>query len=98
MTNSNSSLAALSVNNATMAYRFASANHSDLAWRPRLVVTYTAGHAYNPGRPPGHASLVMRAAPEGTPPAYHTWRSYCHVAGRRVATPAPANGWTKRLG
>jgi RHS repeat-associated protein len=75
----------LPVNNATMTYRFASANHSDPAWRPRLVVTYTGGQAYNPGRPPGHASLSMQAAPEATPPANHTWRSYYHAAGRRVA-------------
>ena len=75
----------LPVNRMTMTYRFASANHSDANWRPRLVVTYSGGQAYNPGRPPGHASLAMQPAPEATPPANHTWRSYYHAAGRRVA-------------
>jgi len=37
------------------------------------------------GRPPDHASLAMQLAPEATPPANHTWRSYYHAAGRRVA-------------
>jgi|GEM_PF-5174253 len=65
----------LPLNSTTMTYRFASANHSDPTWRPRLVVTYTPGQAYNPSRPPDLASLSMQAAPEATPPANHTWRS-----------------------
>ena len=76
----------LPVNNATMTYRFASVDHWDANWRPKLVVTYTGGgQAYNSGRPPGHASLAMQPASEATPPANHTWRSYYHAAGRRVA-------------
>ena len=72
-------------NTSILQYRFASANHWDANWRPKLVVTYTGGgQAYNPGRPPGHTSLAMQPTPEATPPANHTWRSYYHAAGRRV--------------
>jgi RHS repeat-associated protein/uncharacterized repeat protein (TIGR01451 family) len=77
----------LPINNFTMTYRFASANHTDANWRPKLTVTYTTpAQAANPaGRSAGHASLVQQPAPEATPPANHTWRSYYHAAGRRVA-------------
>jgi YD repeat-containing protein len=40
-----------------------------------------AGWACRRPRQPGH-----QPAPEATPPANHTWRSYYHAAGRRVAT------------
>ena len=76
----------LPVNNATMTYHFASADHWDPTWRPRLVVTYSGGSTYHPGRLPSHASLAqLPTAPEATPPPNHTWRSYYQAAGRRVA-------------
>jgi len=50
------------------------------------VVTYSGGSTYHPGRLPSHASLAqLPTAPEATPPPNHTWRSYYHAAGRRVA-------------
>ncbi len=72
--------------------RFASANHWTAAWRPKLVVSYTlpGQEQGGSGRGAGHASLALQPAPEATPPANHTWRSYYHAAGRRVATPAIA--------
>ncbi len=77
----------LPVNSMTMTYRFASLDHGDPAWRPKLVVTYTTGGQANgaTGRVAGHASLAQQPQPEATPPANHTWRSYYHAAGRRVA-------------
>ena len=77
----------LPVNNMTMTYRFASLDHWDPAWRPKLVVTYTSGGQAHgsAGRVSGHASLAQQPFPEATPPANHTWRSYYHAAGRRVA-------------
>ncbi len=79
-------------NNMTMTYRFASLDHGDPAWRPKLVVTYTTGGQANgaTGRVAGHASLAQQPQPEATPPANQVWRSYYHAAGRRVATPALA--------
>ena len=54
------------------------------------AVICSSRDAYKLGWPPGHASLAQQPAPEATPPANHTWRSYYHAAGRRVATPARA--------
>lgn len=77
----------LPVNRMTMTYRFASANHWDQAWRPKLTVSYTVpGQEQGAsGRVAGHASLALQPVPEAAPPANHTWRSYYHAAGRRVA-------------
>ncbi|MFZ2488911.1 MAG: DNRLRE domain-containing protein [Anaerolineae bacterium] len=73
-------------NNATMTYRFASADHWDPAWRPQLVVTYSSGTASSLGRLAGHASLAQQeAAPEATRPFTQVWRSYYHAAVQRVA-------------
>ncbi|MFZ2358577.1 MAG: DNRLRE domain-containing protein [Anaerolineae bacterium] len=77
----------LPVNSMTMTYRFASLDHWDPAWRPKLVVSYaTGGQAPgSTGRVSGHASLALQSALEATPPANQVWRSYYHAAGRRVA-------------
>ena len=79
-----------------MTYRFASANHWTAAWRPKLVVSYTlpGQEQGGSGRGAGHASLALQPAPEATPPANHTWRSYYHAAGRRVAAMRVQDGVT----
>jgi RHS repeat-associated protein len=78
----------LTTNTAILQYRFASRDNATATSRPKLTVTYTLpAQAANPaGRSAGHASLSLEpAAPEATPPPNHTWRSYYHAAGRRVA-------------
>lgn len=77
----------LTSNTSILQYRFASRDNATATSRPKLTVTYTTpAQAANPaGRTSGHASLAHQPAPEATPPANHTWRSYYHAAGRRVA-------------
>ncbi len=63
----------------------------------RWLATQASGQLHCPGqeqgasgRRAGLASLAQQPAPEATPPANHTWRSYYHAAGRRVAMRVPA--------
>ncbi len=77
----------LSSNTSILQYRFASRDNTTATSRPKLTVTYTTpAQAADPaGRGAGLASPAKQSAPEATPPANHTWRSYYHAAGRRVA-------------
>ena len=76
----------LATNTSILQYRFASRDNTTATSRPKLTVTYTTpAQAANPaGRGAGLASPAKQSAPEATPPANHTWRSYYHAAGRHV--------------